>query len=151
MEIVPQRRVFELILISQRSQPIIFWLSGRQQITRWMQSINLKTHLSGYLLSTIVISHLLTVLYSTVLIDDEESTMRAFHLLSRLLLDILHLFYYTSLLLSVVWKGFSSIIQYTLFSCVVERVEYYTQVWCDKDENVLHSVFASHTACEVKI
>ena len=71
-----------MILISQRSQPIIYRLSNCQQITGPIQSINLKSHLSGDLLSTIVISHLLTVLYSTVLIDDEESTIRAFHWLS---------------------------------------------------------------------
>ena len=35
-------------------------------------------HLRRDLLSTIVMSHFLTVLYSTVLIEDEESTIRAF-------------------------------------------------------------------------
>ena len=48
------------------------------------------------LLSTIVISHLRTVLYSTVLIDDDESTIRAFHGLQRFLPHILDLMYHTA-------------------------------------------------------
>ena len=57
-------------------------------------------HLRFNLLSTIVISHLLTVLYSTVFIDDEESTIRAVLRLLRYSTKLAGVvkFYYTCIL-----------------------------------------------------